>query len=272
MRPVLLVRPDRNDADAAALADLGVPTIVDPYLRVAPVADPTAAIHLLASLETAGKGWWLVVTSPRAWGAWRAIVTGSPAPVRPVGGARPVPDPTAGAVVGPSSRTDQLAAALARARDRGLRVAATGPSSADSVPGGADLVAGTPSAAWLTTALRAAGGHTAVLPGSGIARPEPAADLIAAGWTVHAGAVYDTVARLHRPDSADLVESGGVGGVLLRSPSAASAVDRLVRVPSGLPVFAAGATTLASCPPGWTVIEVPTTPAAATASAIRKEV
>ena len=49
--PVVLVRPDRNEADAAALRDAGFTVLVEPYLSVTTADDPAPALALLDVLD-----------------------------------------------------------------------------------------------------------------------------------------------------------------------------------------------------------------------------
>ena len=111
MRPVLLVRPDGNEADAAALAAGGIPTLIDPYLTVVPASDRAPAARLLDDLSVAGRDHWLVLTSPRAMAAWASLVG-----------------------------ADVLSQTLAAARSMGMRVAAVGSSTASSVYSAVELV------------------------------------------------------------------------------------------------------------------------------------
>lgn len=241
--PVLLVRPDGNEADAAALARAGVPTLVDPYLTVTPVDDPRPATELLERLVAVrpDESGWLVLTSPRTVAAWAALV-------------------------GPAALRD----GLLQARAAGLRIAAVGPASAATLPAGvtADLVGGSTSRR-LAEQLVRTGSGTAFVPGSVIARPDLPQTLTAAGWRVGTLAVYDTVPVTQRPASADLVEQSQVAGVVLRSPSARRALAVHASVPPQLLLLAVGASTAAACreQPGH-VVEVLGTGAAQVARGV----
>jgi len=103
IRPVLLVRPDGNDTDAAALVAAGIPALVDPYLVVSP-----------ASEKAPVRSSWSISRPPGA-------VTGCPDIA------------TSARRVGRAGGVDALTQAVAGARARGLRVAAVGTSTATVV-------------------------------------------------------------------------------------------------------------------------------------------
>ena len=65
IKPVLLIRPDHNQNDAAALKNAGLSVLVDPYLVIHPSEDDAPARRLFETLKTAGEGDWLAITSPR---------------------------------------------------------------------------------------------------------------------------------------------------------------------------------------------------------------
>lgn len=233
-RPVLLVRPDRNDPDAVAFADAGVPALVDPYLTVRPVSDARAASALLDDLAQAGSSDWLLLTSPRALPSWSALVG-----------------------------EETLATALTLARDRGLRVAAVGPTTADSLDLPPDLV-GDSGASSLLAAFAGLPAGRALLPHGRLARTEISDGLQAMGWAVRTAVVYSTTTVTRRPASAGALASGNLAGVLLRSPSAVTAVAHWAALPASVRIFAVGPTTSAAARArGWRVLELPLgTPAA----------
>lgn len=216
---VLLVRPDRNEADAQALRAVGLEPWIDPYLRVGPAADPTGARDLLAALQAAGVGTWLVVTSPRAVPAWAGTVG-----------------------------ADALTEAIAGAVGRGLRLAAVGTATARALPTDAPvLVPDRATAADLVMALRGqvgAGPGTALVPAGDRARPELGAGLGDAGWQVLDRVVYRTE-PVADPPSAGALARGEVDAVLLRSPSAVAAV-LAHQVPAATLLVAVGPTTAAA--------------------------
>ena len=240
IRPVLLVRPDGNDTDAAALVAAGIPVLVDPYLVVSPVSEKAPGAQLLVDLEAAGRGDWLVLTSPRALDAW-------------------------GALVG----SDALTQAVTRARARGVRVAAVGASTATTVDPPAELV-GAAGADALVDDLTDLPPGTALFPHGRLTRPALADALTAAGWTVVSAIVYDTTPVTERPTSAGALSSGNVAAVLLRSPSAVTAVAQWARIPSGVRIVAVGpSTTAAALERGWDIVSLPVSDPTGVANAVR---
>jgi hydroxymethylbilane synthase len=220
--PVLLVRDGAADPDLAALAVLGLPAVSDPYVRVTGSPDPAAARNLLAHLgRWAGSApavpRWLVVTSAHAVPAWQSLVG-----------------------------ADALRSAVAAAARAGVRLAAVGPRSAQTL---ADLgVSGVvvpehASAAGLLERLGEEPPGEVLLPLGDLALPTLREGLTARGWGVHAGVVYRTHAVADPPASVPLVAAGAVSAVVLRSPSAARALASFVRPAVGVAVVCAGATT-----------------------------
>lgn len=228
IRPILLVRPDGNETDAAALRAAGLPVLVDPYLAVVPAVDRTGAATLLDELAAAGPQDWVVLTSPRAMGAWADLVG-----------------------------ADALTRAFAEARTRGVRAAAVGATTASSLGFEADLV-GASGADGLVAALREVAPGTALVPASAIARPELTDGLTAAGWRVRTAVVYDTAPVAQRPSSSGALSSGNLAGVVLRSPSAVEAVAHWAIIAKGTRVFAVGPTTSAAAGNrGWDLVSLP---------------
>lgn len=250
-RPVILVRPDRNETDAAALRSVGLTVRVEPYLRVTTANDPAPALAMLDLLDPrrSGRGTWLVLTSARTMAHWAALVG-----------------------------ADRLYAALRTARAGGLRVACVGSATAATLPDGlspaitatkpdastllGDLLAATEApedpradAGIAPGATGAAYGMLALLPGSGIARATLPEGLVGAGWAVRSAAVYDTRPVPTRPASADLLTTGQAAAVVLRSPSAVAAVAGFARPDPAVTIVAVGAsTTAAAHQQGWSAI------------------
>ena len=240
IRPVLLVRPDGNDTDAAALVAAGIPALVDPYLVVSPASEKAPGAQLLVDIEAAGGGDWLVLTSPRALDAW-------------------------GALVG----SDALTQAVAGARARGLRVAAVGTSTATVVDPPAELV-GTSGADALMDDLMDLLPGRALFPHGRLTRPALSDALTAAGWSVASAVVYDTTPVTERPASAGALSSGNVAAVLLRSPSAVAAVAKWASVPATVRVITVGpSTTEAALERGWDVVSLPVSDPTKIADAVR---
>jgi uroporphyrinogen decarboxylase len=240
IRPVLLVRPDGNETDAAALVAAGIPVLVDPYLVVSPAQNKAPGAQILVDLGAAGAGDWLVLTSPRAMDAWAALVG-----------------------------SDALTQAVAGARARGLCVAAVGTSTATTVNPLAELV-GTSGADALADDLVKRRPGRVIFPHGQVSRPGLPDTLRAAGWTVASAVVYDTTPVTERPVSAGAVSSGNLSAVLLRSPSAVAAVGQWAEVLPGVRVVAVGPTTAeAALARGWDVVSLPVADPSKVADAVR---
>ena len=221
-KPVLLVRASGNEADAAALANLGLTSVIDPYLSITalPGAEGyAAATALLENLTKLGKGDWVIATSANGLKFW-ATLYGS----------------------------GNLSTALAAAAERGVRFAGIGEASAAMyaefgihevfVPGspyGENLAAELISAA-------AAGNHRALVPAGNLAMPTLTNGLAKAGWEVTSVVVYETASVAELPPTANALARGEFSAVLLRSPSAARALVQFAGATS-VPVICGGTTT-----------------------------
>lgn len=279
MRPILLVRPDHNRSDAEALAAAGIDSVICPLLQVVPVADPDPARELakrlsagsLSSTESGlandhlspdlnqpkpasaglpdsqatggtGSATWVVVTSPRTWEMWQRTI-------------------------------NELDSLLAEGLAHGLKIATVGARTASSLPEFARECIVTPPGisaedllAFLLEHGEGTSRPTVLLPHSARARRLLPDGLQQAGWHVLEAAIYDTVPipGVRLPDLTKL------GGVLLRSPSAASALASLApELPSELTVFAVGPITAARCRElGWRPVEIDSTNPDAIATAV----
>lgn len=220
--PVLLVRASGNEADAAALSELGLPSVIDPYLSITPLpgADGyAAATSLLENLTSLGSGDWVVATSANGLRFW-------------------------GQLYG----ANNLGTALAAAGERGVRFAGIGEASATmyaefgihdvfvpTSPYGEELAADLIAAA-------GAGPHRALVPAGNLAMPTLTNALNAADWTVTSVVVYETDSVATRPVTAEALTRGDFSAVLLRSPSAARAVVEFAGATT-VPVICGGTTT-----------------------------
>lgn len=216
MKPVLLIRPSGNGSDAAALAALGIDSVVDPYLRTGPVADDAAALALLDALEAADASTVLAVTST------------TPVPVLL------------------DRLGERLRVVVANAVAAGLVGAAPGERTADDLRGlGVSRVMVPPeaTAARMVTMLSALPPGRLLHPCGTLALPTLPDGLRAAGWQVEQLVVYETVPVAVVPASAELVGRGEVAAVVLRSPSAARALAGLVTPHPDVVVVCAGRTT-----------------------------
>ena len=223
---VLLVRPaTARDDDADLLARAGCEVVADPYLVVAPSADPGARQRAREALAAIADGAdWLIVASRNAIGALAELTSDA-----------------------------EVTQAVTAGSARGLRVAAVGEATAAAVRQfGAThvLLPEVGTGAALAQALVAqavvaqAATSSAVLPRGNQAMRELPAILRQAGWTVDDPVVYETSTIAVRPSSADLLADGFFDAVVVRSPSAVRAVHEHVRaLPASTVVVCGGPTT-----------------------------
>jgi len=217
LKPVLLIRATGNESDAAALAELGVASLIDPYLEISVSDDKYEAISLLDFLTQSHGLVWLIATSVNAIKYWAQIVG-----------------------------ADALKTALNARKD--LRFAAIGQATAKTLTElGANhvLIPTEANSVSLATALLDFPPGIAVIPGGNLAMTELPRQLEGANWTVKTAVVYLTSRVTKEPGSAQLVRNGEIAAVLLRSPSAAQAFLAQVSAPE-LPIICAGATTAKS--------------------------
>ena len=219
-RPLaLLVRSAGNGEDIAALGAVGVAAVCEAYVQSIPVpGDSVVLMHRVReSLERGDSArTWIVATSALAMPSW---------------------------VAGAGNELPSLLRAAARA---GMRAAATGERSARTLveAGFGDvLVPPRASAADLVAAMSELAPGYAIFPHGDRALWTLPEGLAQSGWRVDAGVVYATSTVDERPASADLVEDGTVGVLVLRAPSAARAVASHARVPDGVIVVCTGETT-----------------------------
>lgn len=241
-KPVLLVRASGNETDAAALAELGLTAVIDPYLSIVAANDAAGAKRLLENLAGAGTVAWVIATSANGLKFWAELVG-----------------------------SQVLAEAFASASARGVRFAAVGKASATrfaelgvadafipSAPYGDDLAA---EIAALGTA-----DSVALMPCGNLAMETVTKALEAAGWQVSSEVVYETSTISPRPTSADALANGDFSALLLRSPSAARAVVEFAGA-TPVPVVCGGTTTAAiAIELGLNVVRVLDAPTSAAAA------
>ena len=213
-KPVLLIRGTGNESDATALSELGITSLIDPYLEIAVSVDKTDAKDMYNFLCDAEGPIWLIATSSNAIKYWAEIV-----------GAK------------------EISAALFAKKE--LRYAAIGEATATALIAlGAGQVL-TPQSAnsdSLITALVEYPPSTAIIPGGNLAMAQLPSALRSAGWILKTGVVYTTSSIKAEPSSVHLLQNDGIAAVLIRSPSAARAL--LARVPQpNIPIICAGQTT-----------------------------
>lgn len=215
VKPVLLIRSENNEADQEALAKLGIPSLIDPYIDVAIESDPASGEELLNQLENSVGPLWLIVTSTNALKFWAKIVG-----------------------------ENRLRAAITLRTD--LKFAAVGAASSKALQAfGAEEVfvpresTGKALADELVVANLT--GY-ALIPGGNLAMKTLPTSLLEAGWKVSTALVYTTSAIAYEPISARLVREKEIGVILFRSPSAVRALTSFVANPD-IPLVCAGVTT-----------------------------
>ncbi len=261
--PVLLIRSEGNENDAASLASHGLGVVSDPYVQISPVSGGDAS--RLVALLAGGDGSWLVATSPMTVPSLIAALGEEP-----------------------------LRAAVAQGMAMGLRAAATGQRTADSLLAlGFDevVVPQQSSAQGLVDALTGGGdsASTADVPlpdvSAGPGRPRaifPRGNLAlrtlpeglrAKGWEVEEEVVYVTASVDAPPISVELIRRREVAAIVLRSPSAVRALVSFIRPGEGLPIICAGETTAAAArEAGLVVTAVSSSPSSAAVAATIAEV
>lgn len=275
MREVLLVRPDGNQADADALAAAGLVAVVDPYLEIVPAA-PAVGRRATGALRRLTAGDWVGLTSARTLPYWRSLDPAADAELANAGrrGVR-------FAALGPATAATlpplvEVPASLSEGAPAIPSSLGDPPSASPSVPGSApaDLVADGSGSLALLTCLLACEPATALLPGSASASPRLHDGLVAAGWRVILAPLYSPRPVRRRPATAHRIRTGDFAAIVLRSPSAVTAVAQHAPVPAHTVALAVGPTTArAARARGWRVTELPTgTPsqvAAAAAATLR---
>lgn len=214
-KPVLLIRSSNNEVDEAALANLGIPSLIDPYIEIKVANDSNEGEGLLSLLEGSDHPMWLIATSVNALKFWARIVG-----------------------------EDRIRAAVAARAD--LKFAAIGQTTADALSGfGASdvLIPSEATAKSLADQLvsMSSTGHVLV-PGGNLAMKSLPSTLLSAGWRVSTAVVYMTSPVEKEPKSAHLIREGEIGAILFRSPSAVRALTHFIPSPA-VPLICAGATT-----------------------------
>ncbi|MGI9135652.1 MAG: uroporphyrinogen-III synthase [Candidatus Nanopelagicales bacterium] len=216
--PVLLIRSEGNDTDAASLNALGISSIDDPYVRIAPVGDPMMAHMLVEQLrERADEQTWFIATSPMTM----------PALIELVG-------------------EHVLREAIASAVSHGVHAAATGERTARTLrelgfP--TVMVPMVSSAKALVEELADLPPARALFPCGNLALDTLPDGLSQLGWHLAQVVVYETSTVAQEPMSVELIRRCEVSAIVLRSPSAARALVHFVSPPIPIPVICAGSTT-----------------------------
>lgn len=210
---ILLIRPNRNEADAVALASVGIDSVTDPFLKITPAPNAAGAQRMRDALVAPGPKW-LIATSTNTLDFFALLL--APNELDEI---IQTQEQLRFAAIGEQTEL-QL-------RERGATsVTRASRTYSDSL---AEELVDTPPC-------------TVVIPSGNIAMQTLHSDLARAGFTVISEIVYATQLVEHVPTSVSQLIDGEFDGVLLRSPSAARALHHFA--PSGdTPVICAGTTT-----------------------------
>lgn len=190
---VLLIRPNRNEVDAAELEKLGFEVEVDPYLEIASAPNQAGAKRLLEALRSPGERW-LVATSTNALDFWGRLLA---------------PGELESAIATPGLRFAAIGSQTKKQLEElGAKVV--------MVPGRAD-------GASLAQLLAMEPVARVVIPSGSIAMRDIPDTLLTHGFEVISEVVYATEQKTTTPSSVAAIARGEFGAVLLRSPSAVRA-------------------------------------------------
>ena len=222
-KPVLLIRADGNQDDAAALAELGIDSVIDPYIRIEKSESTTGALAMLAALGEPGPKW-LIVTSVNSIRCFSDLVG---------------TEVLAAFQFEDDNETRKLGYIGAKRYTR-LTITPVNHASAAEVltPNQSDSASLAEELANQSTAP----GPTAIIPSGLLAMKALPNRLEAAGWRLIQGVVYTTVPVSAAPPSVEAARSGDFSAVIFRSPSAVRAFLSFVPAPT-IPLVAAGFTT-----------------------------
>jgi len=213
-KPVLLIRSAGNEDDAAALAEVNISSIIDPYLSITCAKDTKPAEILLEKILTLPSPVWLVATSINAIERWAEIVT-----------------------------SERLRSAISNRDD--LKFAAIGEKTASVLEkyGAKNVLL--PEKANVESLIESLNLHeraNIILPSGNIAMKNLPSFFSNNGWTVHREVVYQTDIVLSKPKSSKMIEDSQIAAVIFRSPSSVRAFFQFNKGVV-LPFICAGETT-----------------------------
>ncbi|MEZ7820633.1 MAG: uroporphyrinogen-III synthase [Aquiluna sp.] len=189
---ILLIRPNRNDADAAALAKFGIKTEIDPYLEISQVNNVLGAQKMLDALRSKAEKW-LILTSSNSLQYWQNLL--SPGELEKV-------------VF--ESESIQFAAIGQQTKKQLFALGANEVVVADRFD-----------SASLAKTLSGGKPIPVVIPAGSIAMQTLDNSLSGLGFDVISEVVYQTNPVVTAPNSVRQIAAGVFDAVLLRSPSAA---------------------------------------------------
>lgn len=210
---ILLIRPNRNEVDAQALANRGISSVSDPYLTVISANNIVGAKKMAQALREI-PGALLIATSTNALPFFQDHL--------------------------PEGELEDIIS-----QHPTLRFAAIGAQTASQLHdlGARNIIRAEKSYGdSLAEVLTVLPPTTVVIPSGSIAMKALPESLTQAGFTIISEVVYLTDVIASRPPSLDLINAGEISAVLLRSPSAARAFHQLSSG-SHLPAVCAGKTT-----------------------------
>ena len=255
-KPVLLIRADGNQDDAAALAELGIDSVIDPYIRIEKSESTTGALAMLAALGEPGPKW-LIVTSVNSIRCFSDLV-GTEVLRQTIATATNLRFAAVGA---------RTAAVL---REFGAVEVLT-PNQSDSASLAEELANQSIAPGTVSVPGGAAARQTAIIPSGLLAMKTLPNRLEAAGWRLIQGVVYTTVPVAAAPSSVAAARACEFSAVIFRSPSAARAFLSFVPAPT-IPLVAAGFTTAKVIEDaGLPVASIPSNPTPKSVAAAVKE-
>ena len=216
-KPILLIRANGNELDAAALNELGIPTDIDPFLSIVTNPDRSPAFELLGATLNAATPTWIIATSINAISTWSQIVG-----------------------------SEKLKAAFTNPY---LSFAAVGESTKNRLAelGGANIFIGASlNSQSLLESLKSLPATTAIIPSGNLAMDTLPVGLETAGWKIIRGEVYQNSVVTKVPTSTTRIHNGEFSALLLRSPSAARAFVHFLPQ-CNIPVICGGPTTALEC-------------------------
>ena len=195
-KPILLIRASGNENDAEALAQVGLTSVIEPFLRMEANKNPDGANHLLAELKSAEPSTWVIATSANSIQYWAEIV-------------------------GVKTLKDALS------ENQHLRFAAVGSSTAKLFRDyGAKEILLPPlsSGRELLKELLLNPPARAIMPIGSLTLHELQDGLIEAGWKVTSREVYTNEIVTAEPEVVNRLKNNEFGALILRSPSAVRAL------------------------------------------------
>lgn len=210
---VLLIRANRNEVDAAALSELGIASVTDPYLSITSSQNIAGARRMLEALRS-NQPTWLIATSTNALSFFEDLLD--------------------------SGELEQVIRS-----NRSLRFAAIGEQTQRELEQRGAVAVVTPWQAYadsLADILVQSQPCRVVIPSGSIAMNTLNTALTEHGFEIVSGVVYNTDTVHDTPESVVSVLSGRISAVLFRSPSAVRAFHSFNGV-ANIAVFCAGTTT-----------------------------